>query len=100
MDITFLVPCKDLSGGIKVIAIYANKPPAELIIKNKLRREDTGNIEVLRPFWKFNNEYAARGVVPPLLVYADLVATGDERNIETAEKIYDEYLTQPGRQDR
>jgi len=25
MDITFLAPCKDLSGGIKVISIYANK---------------------------------------------------------------------------
>ena len=24
MDITFLAPCKDLSGGIKVIASYAN----------------------------------------------------------------------------
>ena len=29
-----------------------------------------------------------------------LLATGDDRNIETEEKIYDKYFIQPGRQNR
>ncbi|MBC3833208.1 hypothetical protein H8K33_16990 [Undibacterium amnicola] len=31
-------------------------------------------------------------MVPPLLVYADLMATGDARCIETAKMIYDEHV--------
>ncbi|MBW1728433.1 MAG: hypothetical protein JRJ62_12840, partial [Deltaproteobacteria bacterium] len=29
---------------------------------------------------------------PPILVYADLLATGDHRNIEAAEIIYEKYI--------
>ncbi|MBS1807655.1 MAG: hypothetical protein JST84_05630 [Acidobacteria bacterium] len=29
---------------------------------------------------------------PALLVYADLVATGDERNLETAQLLYDHHI--------
>jgi len=51
MDITFLAPCKDLSGGIKVISIYANKlleyghnvtvvyPKKQIPLLRKLKRE-------------------------------------------------------------
>ena len=31
-------------------------------------------------------------VVPPLLLYADLMNTNDRRCIETAQKIYDEFI--------
>jgi len=33
-----------------------------------------------------------KNLVPPPLVYADLLATADARNVETAKMIYDEYL--------
>ncbi len=33
------------------------------------------------------------GLAPPLLIYADLLATGDTRNIETARMIYEQELT-------
>jgi hypothetical protein len=39
-------------------------------------------------------------VVPPLLIYADLMATGDARAIEAAEINYDNYLTRLIREDR
>ncbi len=42
----------------------------------------------------------AIGIAPPLLVYADLIASGDDRNIEAAEIIYDNYLAHPDWQDR
>jgi hypothetical protein len=82
------------------IIIYANEPPGKLIIENKLRKANGGNVEILKPFWKFEHEFADRGIAPPLLVYADLMATGDDRNIETAGIIYDRYLVQLGRQNR
>lgn len=74
------------------VIIYGKKLPGKLIIKNKLRKIDDGKIEILEPFWKFKNPLADKGIVPPLLVYADLMATGDDRNIETAGIIYDIYL--------
>jgi len=33
-------------------------------------------------------------VVPPLLIYTDLIAVGDPRTIEAAELLYDDYLIQ------
>jgi hypothetical protein len=33
-------------------------------------------------------------MVHPLLVYADLMATGNQRNIETARMIYDQHIIQ------
>ena len=82
------------------VLIYANEPPGKLIILNKLRKANDGDVEILKPFWRFNYEFADQGIAPPLLVYADLMATGDDRNIETAGIIYDKYLVRPDRQDR
>ena len=81
------------------VIIYAPEAPGKLIIEKKLRKATTGEIEILKPFWQFDHEFDALGIVPPLLVYADLMDTGDDRNIETAEIIYDHYLAQPDRQD-
>ena len=41
-----------------------------------------------------------KDVTPALLTYADLLATGDQRNIETAKIIYDQYLAQFIAEDR
>ena len=79
------------------VIIYAPEPPGKLIVENKLRKTATGNIEILKPFWKFDHQLMNLGMVPPLLIYADLMATGDDRNMETAGIIYDRYLTQPDR---
>jgi len=63
-----------------------------LVLKNRLRKAEQGNVEILTPFWNFKYELADRDIVPPILVYADLMATGDQRNIETAEMIYEKYI--------
>jgi len=84
----------------EAITIYAHEPPVGLIIRNKLRKSNAGTIEILKPFWNFDTEFADRGIAPPLLVYADLLSTGDSRNIETARIIYDRYLAQIDRQNR
>ena len=81
------------------VTIYSHKIPGKLIIAHKLRKAADGNIEILKPFWKFAHEFTQDGFVPPLLVYADLMATGDDRNIKTAGIIYDRFLTRFERQD-
>ena len=50
---------------------------------------------IYQPFWPeaFNTLYIKdKGLVHPLLVYADLIATGDPRNLETARRLYDEHI--------
>ena len=80
--------------------IYGNEMPGKLIIQNKLRKTTDGNIEFMKRFWKFDDALAERGMVPPLLIYADLMATGNDRDIEIAGFIYDNHIVQPDWQDR
>ena len=72
--------------------IYANEPFGELVLKNRLRKAEDGNVEILTPFWNFKYDQEDQNVVPPLLVYADLMATADPRTIEAAGNIYEKYL--------
>lgn len=57
----------------------------------KANRIEDANVEVLTPFWK-NDEPG--NIVCPLVVYADLIATGDPRNLETADIIYEQFVDQ------
>jgi hypothetical protein len=70
-----------------------------MIIKQRLRKDPQGDVEILRRFWNFTTVDQRADVVPPLLVYADLLATGDERNTETARMVYEKYLVGLVRED-
>lgn len=74
------------------VTIYTNEPLGKLVLKNRLRKAEQGNVEILTPFWNFKYELEDRHVVPPILVYADLMATGGQRNIEAAGMIYEKYI--------
>jgi hypothetical protein len=76
------------------VTIYAEENVHDLILRHKLRNDPKGEIEILKKFWYFCGETPERNTVPPLLVYADLIGTGNERNIETARKIYEQDLRQ------
>jgi hypothetical protein len=73
--------------------IYAATTIPEIQAKFALKKDSNGDVEILKRFWAFDEESAKNGIVPPLLVYADLIATGDDRNIETAEIIYDTQIS-------
>ena len=60
--------------------------------ENRLRPDAEGDIEILDAFWGFDNEQPMAQTVPPLLAYADLIATLDPRNLEVAKLIHDQYL--------
>jgi hypothetical protein len=53
-----------------------------------------GELDFKKQFRHFNYPVQEFGVVPPLLIYADLVAVADPRTIEAAEMLYDNYLIQ------
>ncbi|MHA1939313.1 MAG: type IV toxin-antitoxin system AbiEi family antitoxin [Candidatus Thorarchaeota archaeon] len=83
----------------QIVTIYAYQPVGRLLAKNKLRKHPNGNIEILKAFWNFEHNWLHRKLVHPLLIYADLLAAGDARNIETARIIYEQELTQLIRED-
>ncbi len=79
----------------EIITIYGDTRFEALARKIHPVKDDHGNLEVLQKFWKFKpteQRVEDYPVVPPLLIYADLVATGDARNLETAKLIREQYL--------
>jgi len=60
-----------------------------LVGKHRLAADPTGAVEFVDTFWNLPRNPQHRDAVPPILVYADLVATADPRNIEVAKLIYD-----------
>lgn len=83
----------------QVATIYMKERPARLLLKHKLIKDPYGNIEFLRAFWNFEYEQQFPNLVHPILIYADLLATRDTRNIETAEIIYEKELDRFIRED-
>jgi hypothetical protein len=76
------------------ITIYTRQPLGDLMLKNKIRKDPKGDIEVFEVFWKFEYEWNYKNLVPPILIYADLMDKGDKRNIETADIIYEQTIDQ------
>lgn len=67
---------------------YSDFESEQLIKKNKLIPDRSGNIVVYKKFWKSNDEQT----VNPILIYADLVLVNDPRALELSGMVYDEYL--------
>lgn len=69
--------------------IYTREP-ANVRRKFKLVPDPAGDIELMEGF--VDPFLLSMDRVDPVLVYADLVDTSDERAIETAQKVYEQYL--------
>lgn len=76
----------------ETVTIYAESLPSEFIVEHDLRKDTEGWVEVLCPFWPTNENQPRQGCVHPLIVYADLMSTEIDRNLETAERIYEKHL--------
>lgn len=72
------------------LTLYTLESRSELMKNYRLIPDDKGNVQVYKIFWKTieNQENTA----PALLVYTDLMNIDDSRAVETAQKIYDEYI--------
>lgn len=73
---------------------YGDKANRQLMIDQRLRLDPEGNVEIMRRFWNFDGETPDQ--VPDVLVYADLLAIGDARCLETAREMYDGIVARFG----
>lgn len=62
----------------------------EIVLKHRLKKDPEGNIELLRKFWKRSEPFP--GLAHPILAYADLLAIGNQRDLETARVLYDKEI--------
>ncbi len=76
----------------QAFTVYTKEVIKELIKQYFLIPDINGNVEVYKKFWNFDDVTINEKTVPPLLIYADLINTGDNRNLETAKLIYERYL--------
>jgi len=76
--------------------LFTNRPKQDLIKNYRLLPKEDGEISVYHPFWKSgscsSNDGDSTMVAHPLLIYAELIYSGNDRNIETAKIIFDEYI--------
>jgi len=81
-----------LNGHIhpEIWSIYRWGNINKLIAQAKFRPDPNGKIEILNAFWPEKGNTLT--TVHPLLIYADLIAGGDSRNLEIAMKIHQKYL--------
>lgn len=94
----------------QIITIYTTaKYLNDFLLENRLKKDPAGEIEVLERFWqpgmiwehedRVNLIWKHKDLVHPILIYADLLATDDQRNIETAKIIYEQYIVRFIRED-
>jgi hypothetical protein len=67
--------------------LYAQAVDPRVLLKLVLKADIDGNIDFRRRFWNLPADETQ--LTPPLLVYADLLAVGDARCIETAQLLRD-----------
>lgn len=79
----------------ELTTVYCRETPQEIQLKNQLRRDPNGETELVRVFWNEALDYRDARLVPPILTYADLMGTGDPRNIETARLLYEQEIAGP-----
>lgn len=73
--------------------IYMRGDRHPFLAAHRLRADEMGPIELLDTFWDFPEDpNQEKGLVPTLLVFADLEEVGDPRTYEEAKRIHDDYL--------
>ncbi len=88
------VAAAKLTGYLKpeLATIYSRGEVRQFILEADLRQDPKGDVEVLKAFWGEWPHGVRENCVHPLLVYADLMASDIDRNIETAKRVYEQYL--------
>jgi hypothetical protein len=74
-----------------ILTLYTPLTANTIMREWKLIPDIKGNIRIYRKFWK-ETDWDNQHITPPLMIYADLVVTGDPRNLETAALIHHQYL--------
>jgi len=77
----------------EAFTLYTDIPWKTLIHDLDLAPSENGEIEVMKIFWMEEDNFRNNLIVPPLLIYADLIGSGNDRNIETAKIILENELS-------
>ncbi len=64
--------------------IYSDIPVAHLMLTGAVKQDENGEIHVYRKFWDNQEE---NKTVPSLLIYADLMGSGNSRCLEAAQRL-------------
>lgn len=79
-----------------VLTVYADKVPPRLVVEQRLVHAGPLDrhhlLELRKPFWGRTLRIEDARTVPAVLVYADLLATGDARCMEAAHLVYERSL--------
>jgi hypothetical protein len=84
----------ELDGYLRpgIATFYGEKVPGRWIADHQLRTDPKGDVELRQRFWNFEHEWQWPALVPPVLIYADLLAVGEARCVEAAQRIYEAHL--------
>lgn len=77
-------------------SLFTNRPKQDLIKNYRLIPKEDGEITIYRPFWKQGScckgHEDSHVIAHPLLIYAELLYSKNDRNLETVKIIFDEYI--------
>ncbi|MDZ7773065.1 MAG: type IV toxin-antitoxin system AbiEi family antitoxin [Balneolaceae bacterium] len=73
--------------------LYTVKTKAELMVQYQLKPDLEGKVKVYRSYWNVGTDLDQGTVAPPLVIYTDLMTTGEPRNVKVANEIHEEFLT-------
>ena len=82
-----------------IVTFYGDTLPGRIMAEHRLRADPEGDVELRRRFWYFEYEWEWPALVPPVLIYADLLAVGDARCVEAAQLFYENHLARFFEQD-
>jgi hypothetical protein len=74
----------------EILTLYTEEKKLDIVKNYRLIPDIEGNIKVFKKFWHLEDN---KNLIPYLIAYADLISTNNRRCIETAQKIYEQYLT-------
>ena len=68
-----------------VFDIYTDIPAANLLKTGMVMQNQNGEIRIYQKFWKWETD---NQLVPLILIYADLIGSGNSRCLEMAERLW------------
>src|ERR1035437_1667708 len=72
--------------------LYTTKSWQECAKSFELVPDENGDVEIIQKFWKFPCSIEKSHIVPHALIYADLINSANDRNVETAKIVFDNDL--------
>ena len=76
----------------QIFTIYTDGGWQSVASALKLIPDNEGDVEILAVFWKEYDKLTNQNIAPALIILAELMSSGKERNIETAKIIIDNQI--------